>query len=217
MKPVQAIIQNENGIVLVVAIFMLALLTMIGMAAMMSSTTEEDIAGNEKFHQMAFYQSESAITVGSELIELLSGYDNFQDYVDVDNFFDTNKTIKVNDLSAFFENRDIKQQSGKFRSGTWSKDNQTEDSIPLVAGSGSGTIDTTPDYELVGSDFCAECDIDKAGTRHMVGGGAEFGSGAEGRGTSSYGVVFNIDCIGRLPAKRSILSEHASGFLYLIE
>jgi len=201
--------------VLVVAIFMLALLTMIGMAAMMSSTTEEDIAGNEKFHQMAFYQAESAITIGDELIEVLGGYDSFQDYVDVDNFFDSNRTIKVNDLSALFENRDIKKQSSRFRSGTWDKDNQTEDSISLVTG--SGTIDDTPDYELVGSDFCAECDIDKAGTRHMVGGGAEFGSGAEGRGTSSYGVVFNIDCIGRLPAKQSIATEHVSGYLYLVE
>jgi len=215
MKPLHVSSPNENGMVLVVAIFMLALLTMIGMAAMMSSTTEEDIAGNEKFHQMAFYQAESAITIGDELIEVLSGYDTFQDYVDVDNFFDSNKTIKVNDLSALFENRDIKKQSGRFSSGTWDKDNQTEDSISLVAG--SGTIDDTPDYELVGSDFCAECDIDKAGTRHMVGGGAEFGSGAEGRGTSSYGVVFNLDCIGRLPAKRSITTEHISGYLYLVE
>ena len=48
MRHKKVIIGNEKGAVLVLSIFMLALLSMIGMASMMSSTTETDIAGNDK-------------------------------------------------------------------------------------------------------------------------------------------------------------------------
>jgi len=51
--------QNEQGFVLVLAIFMLTICTIIGMAAMNTSVTEIDIAGNEKVHKETSYQKEA--------------------------------------------------------------------------------------------------------------------------------------------------------------
>lgn len=213
MKHMKTIVTNEKGVVLALSIFMLALLSMIGMAAMMSGTTEIDIAGNEKFHQDAFFQADSGLTISTEVIEVLDGYDSFRDYVDSGDYFDDNQTIKINDLSALFENRDIKTEAGKFGKGNWDKDNQTEDDISLSSSSSSS--DNIPDLQVLSNALCADCDIDKADTRHLVGGGAEFGSGAEGKGVSTHGVIYNLDCIGRVPAKRSISSEHIWGFLFI--
>ena len=79
MKKIMSFKEDEQGMVLVLAMFMLALLSMIGIASMMTSTTETDISANEKFHKLAFYQAESGLTVGTEIIELLGGYDSVDD------------------------------------------------------------------------------------------------------------------------------------------
>jgi Tfp pilus assembly protein PilX len=50
--------KNEKGMVLVLAIFMLALLSMIGLSSMMTSTTDINIAGNEKSSKTVYYHAE---------------------------------------------------------------------------------------------------------------------------------------------------------------
>lgn len=54
------LLHKENGSVLVVGLLMLALLTIIGIAASTTSTTEIQIAGNQKFSKSAFYAAEAA-------------------------------------------------------------------------------------------------------------------------------------------------------------
>ena len=53
-------IKNEDGSVLVVAILILALLTMIGIAARTSTDVELIISKNEKSYKMALYAAEAA-------------------------------------------------------------------------------------------------------------------------------------------------------------
>ena len=196
------------------SIFMLALLSMIGMAAMMTSTTDVDIAANEKFQQMAFYQAETGMTIGTEIIELVGTEGAIVDWVDANNYLDAGQTIKINDLSALLEERDIKTEAGKWGTGTWASDNQTEDSISLSATPLAG-VDTAADFAFITSQYCAECDIDKADVDYNPGSGAEFGSGADGQGTVMFGIVYNIDCIGSVPANRAIRAEHVWGYLYI--
>jgi len=52
--------KNEGGSVMVVAILILALLTIIGIAAMSTTNVELKISGNEKSYKMAFYAAEAA-------------------------------------------------------------------------------------------------------------------------------------------------------------
>jgi hypothetical protein len=51
---------NEDGSVMVVAILILALLTIIGIAAMSTTNVELKISGNEKSYKMALYAAEAA-------------------------------------------------------------------------------------------------------------------------------------------------------------
>ena len=51
---------NEDGSVMVLAILILALLTIIGIAAMSTTNVELKISGNEKSYKMALYAAEAA-------------------------------------------------------------------------------------------------------------------------------------------------------------
>ncbi len=54
-------IDNERGAMLLIALLVLALLTIIGMVATTNSTIELQIAANERDHQKAMYAAESGI------------------------------------------------------------------------------------------------------------------------------------------------------------
>src|SRR2546430_13584882 len=58
---------NEAGSILVIAMVSLALLTVIGIAAITTGTLEREISGNEKTYQEAFYSAELGL-VGGETI-----------------------------------------------------------------------------------------------------------------------------------------------------
>lgn len=60
MKQISYIIKNEEGSVLVVALLVLVAMTVIGIAAISTSSLDTRIAGNEKFHKIAFYAAEGA-------------------------------------------------------------------------------------------------------------------------------------------------------------
>jgi Tfp pilus assembly protein PilX len=53
-------LKNETGSVTVLAVVFLMLLTLLGMAALSTSSIETQIAGNEVRHDLAFYAAESA-------------------------------------------------------------------------------------------------------------------------------------------------------------
>ena len=54
------LLENEKGSVMVLAVIMLVLLTILGIAALTSSSIDTQIAGNELRHKRAFYAAESA-------------------------------------------------------------------------------------------------------------------------------------------------------------
>jgi hypothetical protein len=56
----QFFLKNETGSVSVLAVVLLMLLTLLGLAAISTSSIETQIAGNEVRHKLAFYAAESA-------------------------------------------------------------------------------------------------------------------------------------------------------------
>ena len=64
MQKITSIINNRQGSVMVVALIILVLLTMIGVAATDTSTTEMQISTNAVLHNVAFYTAESGIEAG---------------------------------------------------------------------------------------------------------------------------------------------------------
>jgi type IV pilus assembly PilX-like protein len=61
-------LNNENGSVIIAAIFILVVLTILGIAASNTSTLELQIASNDQFMKMAFYNADSALYGTSKLI-----------------------------------------------------------------------------------------------------------------------------------------------------
>ena len=59
--------RSEEGFVLVTALMMLVVLTMLGLATIMTSTVELKIAGNDRVHKKTFYQADGGTEIGSVL------------------------------------------------------------------------------------------------------------------------------------------------------
>ena len=60
---------TENGSITVLALILLALLTLLGISATMTSSIEVQIAGNDDRHKMALYEADGGTEVGFELLE----------------------------------------------------------------------------------------------------------------------------------------------------
>ena len=90
--------KNEGGSVMVVAILILALLTIIGIAAMSTSNVELKISGNEKSYKMALYAAEAARGYVAKTPELY-GPDNMTLGEGL-NFPDENDPLEVVQLSS---------------------------------------------------------------------------------------------------------------------
>jgi len=193
---------REQGFVLVLALFMLTICTIIGIAAMSTSTTELDIAGNERVHKETFYQAEAA---SSAAIEALLSKDAYGEWSDKDKKFVNlaeNSYIEIKHLGFLFEDRvDYPITSGK-----WDKDHQYNDETNTTD---IDSVEAVPDIEIrIQNQFKADVDVDKLDVRHLAVSGAEFGSGAEGSGVSSHKVIYNMDCIGTLPSRHLRLADN---------
>jgi hypothetical protein len=60
---------NEQGFVLVTALLVMLVLTIIGIITTTNTSTELQIAGNDKVHKMTFYEAESGAILGTEILE----------------------------------------------------------------------------------------------------------------------------------------------------
>jgi len=64
MQKITSIINNQQGSVIVMAVIVLVLLTIIGISATNTSTTEIQVSTNAVLHNVAFYTAESGIEAG---------------------------------------------------------------------------------------------------------------------------------------------------------
>lgn len=62
-------LRNERGFVLVLALVILAALSLIGIAAMNTTLLEKTIANNDKVHKRTLYQAEAAALLSTEVLE----------------------------------------------------------------------------------------------------------------------------------------------------
>lgn len=70
MKISTLILQNDRGaVMMIVSLMLVALLTIIGIAASRTANTEVNIAGNEYRYQRSFYRAEGAIIEVVHLLE----------------------------------------------------------------------------------------------------------------------------------------------------
>jgi len=155
-------LSDQEGIALVVAMVLLAMLAFLGTAAMVTTSTEMDIAGNERVYQMAFYAADG----GAELAPR-----SIRDTVNPD-FAGYGGGLNV-DIDCF--RAELLDFSGVYDS----------EGNPCNDGSDLQTVN--PDIQCaLASALNASVDVDRIGTAQLLpGGGVEFGSGYEGIGAGS--------------------------------
>ena len=171
MKHNHALLYGEQGFILVLAMFMLVLCSIIGVAAMLTSTTEVDIAGNERVHKETFYQAEAGYVVGAEAIRQKEGYGEWKnnELLELLAGLGENSTIMIKDGNFLFEGRDDYPAG----SGVWNKDKQ-QNSVEKLPG-----VEKLPDIDIeirVKDRFNIDVDVDKIDAKHIAGGGVEFAS-----------------------------------------
>ena len=60
---------DEKGSILIIALVMLAFLTLLGISVTNTSTIEVQIAGNERFHKQNFYRAEAAAMEAAQRLQ----------------------------------------------------------------------------------------------------------------------------------------------------
>jgi Tfp pilus assembly protein PilX len=72
MRNPKDLIKSEEGSVMVVALIVLAMLTIIGISASNTSTTELQIVRNDLFYRINFYKAEAAAREGAQTVANLA-------------------------------------------------------------------------------------------------------------------------------------------------
>jgi hypothetical protein len=182
MKKSPLILKNEKGSTLLVAILILLVLTLLGLAAMTTSVTDIHIAANEKAQKIAFYHSDSGVYALPKLISRI---------------VNDSAAVKLSDEGWLHGTDDpgLAYSDG---------DGDTGDHFFRQI-MGYDTYDNGWDVEFyLDGDTVKEVDLDveKLRTVNIAGGGVEFASGAEGMGIGSVGgvgIIYGEDSLGQGP------------------
>lgn len=164
-------IQNEDGFVLIVSLFVLILLTIIGISATNTSVIDIQISQNDKAYKIAFYNADSGVYTTPKLISRTINAGAQITGTDLGNINYLDRP--TGDTTSFF-----RQVMGfdAYDGGT--------DDIQFTLGGNNVQID-----------------VNRTGSKVLAGGGAEFASGAEGiGGGASVAVYFDMDSFGSGPA-----------------
>lgn len=173
---------NQRGSALVVTILILALLTLIGIGVTNTTRIETIIAGNEKFHKVAFYNADTGVHVTPKLISYC-----------VDNGEAMQNLIHINYLD----------DSGDPDASANTRDIFFYEVMGFDALLGRPAHDAVCDTSFVQDGHDVEVDINRSGQMSLAGGGVEFASGAEGIGVGSAGgvaLLYTLDSFGDGPA-----------------
>ncbi len=173
---------NEQGSVMIIALLMLSLLTIIGISAAKTSGIEIQIAANEKFHKIAFYNADSGIYVTPKLISLCVDSGEIQQSLSNITYLDSSgepdPTDSTLDDIFYYEIMGY------------------EETLERTA------HDSANDMRFALGSHDVDVDIERTGQESIAGGGVEFSSGAEGVGTGSTGgvaLLFTMDSFGNGP------------------
>jgi hypothetical protein len=191
--------KNEKGMVLVLAIFMLALLSMIGLSSMMTSTTDITIAGNERSSKTVYYQAESGLTIGGEVARLFYYAEKENDLPTVEQII--NNTAN-NSVIMVLQNNKFDDAWENTTDKLWYKNDQLD-----------RVDDAEPDLQLSG-DLTVNIDIDMLYTEPVEGSGLLW----ETSGITQTRYVYNVEALARLHQNSSIMADHVMGYhIYVAE
>jgi hypothetical protein len=161
-------LNNEKGSAIIAAIFILVVVTLLGITATNTSTLELQIASNDQFIKMAFYNADSAVYGTSKLISLA-----------------------VNRSEA------IAAGTGNDAPGITYLSTAADPADDFYRQiSEYDVYDNSPDIDFNTGGIDSQADARRDRQQHMEGGGAEFATGAEGVGPSAIGIFYDVNTDG---------------------
>jgi hypothetical protein len=167
--------KNEDGSVLIVALLILVLLTIIGISATTTTNIELQIAGNEKFHKIAFYHADSGVYTIPKLISAC---------------IDSGAEINIGSGTT---EPNIEYTTGS-SSTLFYRQIMDYDTY----------IDPSPkDIQFTLGGNNVQVDVRRDRAVNLAGGAVEFAAGAEGIGAGSSGgvaIYYEMDSFGDGPA-----------------
>ena len=195
-----SIINNEKGSLILIVVLILISVTVLGIFALNTTTVEIQIAGNDKFHKMAFHNADSGIYTVPKVIS---------EAVNI-------KATPNLDDPAYRDRDPDRDQFSLYTYLNPGSSDYAEDATTFYRQlAGFDSYNATPDIEfalaridpddadlykgtLAGNDI-VRVDVERLKTINIAGGGAEFASGAEGGGSSLKGIYFGLDSFGSGP------------------
>ena len=183
--------KEREGMILVVALLIMAVLSIAGATALTTSRIDIQISQNTKVSRQAFYFADGGLEMSPKLIRSMieqgaiftgPGYALDTGGTPVPGVITMNPTLFL-DIMGY--------------TGT---DNTTDSVDPV----------NSPDVQTRMGDTQLKFDIDKSGTGFMAGSGVEFGAGAEGAGAGTTGgvlIFYNIASLGEAPTNAQSLLE----------
>jgi len=159
--------KKEEGSVLIVALLILVLLTIIGIAATRTGEIELQISGNEKIHKMIFYAADAGIEVGRAVLNDLKvadagSWDNLLSGTQsLDNVIDAGGGRNVGPASFTLAVQDNNDLDGNTQVDT---DNTIILTSTASSGNAQAQIRTTVRYTGGGDEYAQEhYDTDSSG------------------------------------------------------
>ena len=158
-------LQNEEGLVIVVVLFVLVILTLIGISATSNTMVELQIASNDQLQKIAFYNADSGIYGTPKLIS---------------NTINTMLEPPVGtDTDSIAPGIEYLPNDGSYVANTFYRQVLGFDAYD------GGTNDIT----FGPGGIAVEVDVERRRQQNLVGSGTEFASGSEGIGSGSAGGV----------------------------
>ena len=180
---------KEEGSVLIAAVLFMIILTLIGTAAMNTSTTEQMIAANDKFHKIAFFNADSGIFTAPKLIS---------------------RSIDVSDQVSAAGIEYLDSAGDSFAAPNDGPGNAGDGECFNEIMGYSANDDEVNDIRLNLAGYDVDVDIQKGAVTYVTGNGVEFGAGIEGPSvgsTAGIRITYSLVSEGEGPgSSRSILA-----------
>jgi hypothetical protein len=183
--------KKQRGAVLISGLLILAVLSLVGIASLNTTTVEIEATGNVKMNKMAFYAANSGIEVTPRLIrDTLHAYGNLPDKV---------VGIPPNDITVLQFDKDATDPDCFF--------NELNGIVP----DGEDSTTTNPDIQMVMGDCTVAVDVFRiitggaAGTGGGLQPGVVFGRGGGSNGSSVMFIQYNFNALGTAPDRSSAM------------
>jgi hypothetical protein len=158
-------LQNEEGLVIVVVLFVLVILTLIGVSATSNTVVELQIASNDQLQKIAFYNADSGIYGTPKLISSA-----------INTMLEPPVGTDTDSIAPGIE---YLPNDGTYTANTFYRQ---------VLGFATYD-DGFKDISFALGGISVEVDVERRRQQNLVGSGTEFASGSEGIGSGSVGGV----------------------------